>query len=121
MVRGMPNIFIAHSLPQNGRVSVPVNPSSLVYSHLRNVSGTPAPEGTQGITINKLNILDALIGRLNQVKANNVELPDNAALNIDALIESYRQQIEQIIAASEAMPYIAPPNAEAGAVLNLTA
>ena len=121
MVSGIPNIFMSHSLPSNGRVSVPVEPSALVYSYLRNVSGTPAPEGTRGVTISKLNLLDALIGRLNQARNSGIEFAGLGAQDIDTLIEGYRRQIEQVIAASEAMPYIPSPSADAGAVLNLTA
>jgi len=120
MVRGIPNISIAYTLPQDGRLSVPVNPSSMIYSQLRYVTGTPAPEGTQGVNISKLNILNALIGQLNQVERGGIDMPLPGAQDIDTLIEGYRIQIEQSIAASAAMPYIPSPSAQPGAVLNLT-
>jgi len=138
MVHGIPNISIAYMLPHSGRLSLPVDSSSLVHSQLKHISGVPAPEGTAGININKLNILDALIGQLNQIRMGGIspnltdgmEVPllgtphQDAGYNhityLDALIESYRGQIEQANAARAAMPYIPSPSAAPGAVFNLT-
>jgi hypothetical protein len=92
----------------------------MIYSQLRYVTGTPAPEGTQGVSINKLNILNTLIGQLSRVEGGGVEMPTLGTQDIDAMIEGYRQQIGQAIAASAAMPYIPSPPAQSGAILNLT-
>jgi len=127
MVRSIPNISIAYTLPHSGRMSLPVDSSSLVYSHFKHVSGTLAPEGTTGVNISKLNLLDVLIGQLNQIKKDGVspilgeglDAGHFNATHLDALIESYRQQIEQARAASVAMPYIPSPAAESGSLFSL--
>ena len=57
MVSGIPNIAIPtinYTTAHNGKMSLPVNSSSLIYSHFEHVSGIPAPEGTQGVAISKL-------------------------------------------------------------------
>jgi len=118
MVRGVPNLSIAYKMPHGGKMSFPVDPSSLIYSQLQHISGVVAPEGTQGVAISKLNLLDALIGQLNQVKRDSS--PQAPTADIDALIENYRNQIEQIIAAGEAMPYIHSPSAEPGLLFSLS-
>jgi hypothetical protein len=121
----LPSIGYAISASYGGRTSLPVAPSSYIYSHFRNVSGVPAPEGVQGVTISKLKILDVLIEQLNQVKKRPepVYNPANAMSDkqIDALIEQYENQIRQAKAASAVMPYKPSPAAPAGALLNLVA
>ena len=125
MVRGIPNISIpnlAYSTAQGGKMSLPVDPSSLIYSHFEHVSGIPAPKGTQGVTISKLNLLDVLIGQLNQIKKGNASLSSASGVpdsGIEALIESYKNQIRQAKAASAAMPYIPSPNTQSGAVFSV--
>jgi hypothetical protein len=99
-----------------------VDSSSLVYSHFKNVSGVPAPEGTEGVTITKLNLLDVLIEQLNKINRGGISqnLAEGADVShIDALIESYRAQIEQARAASTAMPYIPSPSAAPGVLFSL--
>ena len=124
MVRGIPNISIptlAYSMAQGGKMSLPVDSSSLIYSHFEHVSGIPAPKGTQGVTISKLNLLDVLIGQLNQIKKGGTALsvsgvPDSG---IEALIENYKNQIRQAKAASAAMPYVSSPDTQSGAVFSV--
>jgi predicted acylesterase/phospholipase RssA len=104
-------------------MSLPVAPSSYIYSHFKHVSGTPAPEGTRGVAITKLKILDTLIEQLSKIKkqdslALGAPLSDQQA---DALIEQYKTQIRQAKAASAAIPYIPSPAAQTGAVFSLTA
>jgi hypothetical protein len=106
-------------------MALPVAPASYIYSHFKHVSGVPAPEGSHGVTISKLKILDVLIEQLAQVKKQpspDVRLEGTPSDNqIDALIEQYEGQIRQAQAASAAMPYKPAPTAPAGAVLNLVA
>ena len=121
MLQGISNFTVPNinqMVSGNGKMSLPVNSSSLVYSHLEHVSGVPAPEGTQGITISKLHLLDVLIGQLNQVKTGSV--PVNQSKGIDAIIENYRNLIAQTKAASETMPYTPSPGAQAGSLFNFT-
>jgi len=95
MVSGIPNISIAYTLPQNGRLSLPVDSSSLVYSQLKHVSGVPAQEGTTGINLQKLNLLDTLI-------------------------TSYKGQLEQANTDRPVLPNKPSPSPVSGAFLNLT-
>jgi hypothetical protein len=120
-----PSMGYAISTSHGGRTSLPVAPSSYIYSHFKHVSGVPAPEGVAGVTINKLKILDVLIEQLNQIK----KQPEPAYTmaspvsdkQIDALIEQYENQIRQAKAASAIMPYKPNPTAPAGAIFNLVA
>lgn len=128
MVRGVPNISIAYTLPHNGRLSLPVDSSSLIYSQLKHVSGVPAPEGAAAVTLNKLNLLDALIGQLNQINrgggspafAEGLGAENNHATYIDALIDNYQRQVALANASSATMPYIPSPSAAPGVLFNVT-
>ncbi|GHV36203.1 hypothetical protein AGMMS49546_01080 [Spirochaetia bacterium] len=119
-----PSIGFAISASGGGKMSLPVSPASYIYSHFKHVSGVPAPEGTQGVTISKLKILDVLIEQLSQMKKRTDISPAEAGSvsedRINALIDQYEQQIRQASAASAVMPYNPSPM-PAGALLNLTA
>jgi len=117
-----PNIGYALSASRADKMSLPVSPGSYIYSHFKHVSGVPAPEGTRGVTINRLKVLDVLIEQLVQMK----KQPDIARENlsneqIDALITKYEGQIKAARVANAAMPYVLAPQAPAGALFNLTA
>ena len=119
MVLGIQNISmpdIGLAMAQSGKMSLPVDPASLIYSNFEHVSGIPAPDGTQGVTISKLNLLDVLIGQLNQVKKAAVAVPPVSG-NVDSLIENYMNQIRQAKAA--AMPYNLSPDAQPGALFSI--
>jgi len=136
------------SMTQGGRMSLPVDPAFLVYSHFEHVYGRAAPQGTQGVAISQLKILDVLIRRLSQVSNEApppllaepdenpqavIEPPispeahvealtqqiEALSPQIEALIENYRVQILQSMEASAAMPYIPAPNVQSGAVFSL--
>ncbi|MDR2619419.1 MAG: hypothetical protein LBC62_11170 [Treponema sp.] len=121
----VPNIGYAITASRSGRMSLPVASSSLIYSHFEHVSGVPAPDGTRGVAINKLKILDVLIEQLAQIKKKG----DNALTlgapvseeRLDAMIEAYKHQINQAKAASAAMPYALAPSAQTGALFSLVA
>jgi len=143
----LPNIN--QSMTQGRRMALPVDPAFLVYSHFEHVYGRAAPQGTQGVAISQLKILDVLIRRLAQVSSEappplfaeadeppaiiepaispeaqtEALAPQIEALSpqLQALIENYRAQILQSMEASAAMPYIPSPNVQSGAVLNLVA
>jgi hypothetical protein len=119
----IPSIGYAISVSRKGKMSLPVAPSNYIYSHFRHVSGTPAPEGTRGVAINRLKILDVLIEQLAQIKKRPEPGLDTNASDerLDALIDQYRGQIRQAQAAAAAMPYSPAPSSAAGAVVNLVA
>jgi hypothetical protein len=105
----------AISISQNGRASVPVSPSAYLYSHFEHVSGVPAPEGVKGVNIDKLKILDTLIGQLSRMKQE-PESPESYTIGTDqdnekrinALIEQYQNQVRTTQAANANNPYAAP-------------
>jgi parvulin-like peptidyl-prolyl isomerase len=92
-----------------------------IYSHFRHVSGVPAPEGTRGVTINKLKILDVLIEQLSRIKKQESAAPLGTVSDerIDALIEQYEQQVRSAQAVSQAAAFSPAP--QTGAVFNLVA
>lgn len=107
------------------RIALPVAPSQFIYSQFKHVSGIPAPEGTQGVTVTKLKILDVLIDQLAQMKKQ-PELNIGASgpmtdEHIDALIGQYETEIRGARAASAAMPYKPAPPAPSGVLFNLVA
>jgi hypothetical protein len=117
-----PSINYALNMSGSGRMSVPVNPASLIYSQFKHVSGIPAPEGTGGVTISRINILDVLIGQLAQIKkqpeSNSENLPND---QLDALISKYEGQIKAARDANRVMPYVPAPQAPLGALFSLSA
>ena len=115
----IPNIhFVAAS---SGKMPVPVDPSSMMYSNFEFVSGVPAPEGSSGVSISRLHILNVLIGQLNQagrdLSLDNVSPFDG----IDALMEEGRIQLLEARDASSAMPYLSDPNTQGGLLFTLSA
>jgi len=124
MVHTVSNITVpalGYSMPTGGKMSLEVDPSSLIYSHFEHVSGIAAPDGVQGAAISKLNLLDVLIGQLNQIKRGSVdEIRAFAAPeNMDSLIESYNNQIRQAKLESSIIPYINSSGAQSGALFSL--
>jgi len=115
-----PSIGYAISASQGGRMSLPVSPSTYIYSHFQHVSGIPAPEGVQGVDINRLKILDTLIGRLSEIKkqpefVTNMETDGE---NINLLISQYHEQVLMIQEARANSPYaLTPP--QTGTLFNI--
>ncbi|MDR0312669.1 MAG: hypothetical protein LBI14_03655 [Treponema sp.] len=114
----------ALNMAAGGKIALPVDPSSLLYSHFKNVSGVAAPEGSSGVTINKLNILDVLIEQMNQIKQKPEPIPvidseDRMAAMVEAKIDSIRDQILDVQEARSNMPYIQAPLAETGSLFSL--
>jgi hypothetical protein len=105
-------------------MSLPVSPSNYIYSHFKHISGVPAPEGIQGVSITRLKILDVLIEQLSQIKRQgDTNLRPTGPMSddqIDALIEQYEGQIRQAKAASTAAPYKPAPAAPMGALFSFT-
>jgi hypothetical protein len=99
-------------------MSLPVSPALYIYSHFRHVSGVPAPEGTRGVAISKLKILDVLIEQLSRIKGQDPVTTENISdERIDALIDQYEQQIRSVQAQAASFS----PMPQTGAVLNLVA
>jgi len=124
--QAFPSIGYAINAAAGGRTSLPVAPGMLIYSHFKHVSGTPAPEGTSGVNITKLKILDTLIEQLSRIKNQasqqgvqpefgGPEGSDEARIN--ALIEQYQKQIR----AAYTSGIYAPAAPATGALFNIAA
>ncbi len=91
-----------------GRASVPVLRSQALYANFSHVSGVPAQDGTAAYDIDKLHILDVLIGRLESVKSDPLgaaEAPASMSPSrVDALIQQYGAEVHAI-ATAPALPY----------------
>ena len=102
-------------------MSVPVSPSLVIYSHFKHVSGTPAPEGTTGVNISKLKILNTLIDQLEQMKGQSIAKLDMANEDnenrINALIDQYQKQIK----AAQSANIYTPAAPATGALFNIAA
>ena len=106
---------------ERGKIEPPIEPAAQVYSHFKDASDVPASEGNVGVPISKLNILDILVERLNQMKndgtmAVSLPIPED---RLDALIEAYKAQIRNAVEAHAVMPYVPAPLAQVGAIFNL--
>jgi hypothetical protein len=124
MVQGIANITVpslGYTLAQSEKISIPVDSASLIYSHFKHVSGIIAQEGTQGVAISKLNLLDVLIGQLDRIKkAPASQSSLNPYEGVDALIENIENQIRQAKAASRTIPYSPSFIGQGGALFNLS-
>ena len=116
-----PSIGYAISEAGNGRMSLPVAPAQLIYSHFKHVSGTPAPEGTSGVNITKLKILNTLIDQLDKMKSQAMIKLDIAGEydenRINALIDQYQKQIK----ATQSSGVYTPAAPATGALFNIAA
>jgi len=114
-----PSVGYAISEASNGRMTLPVSPGQLIYSHFKHVSGTPAPEGTQGVNITKLKILDTMIEQLsrmkNQPQAEFGNLDGSDEERINALIEQLQKQMKT----AQSVGVYAPNAPATGALFSL--
>jgi len=113
------------SVSASGRTYIPVKPSQYVYSQFQHVAGVPARNGQQGVSVDKIKILNTLIDQLIQLKQKNSEQKhtttgDMSDGQINALISQYQDQVRGAVAIAEQMPY-KPAMPQTGAVINLVA
>ena len=81
-----------------GKLYVPVNKLSLVYSNFDHVQGVAAKRGQNGVSISKIQILNALIDRLSQIKNQPKEsITDISDQQAEALKKNYQEQIQQAV------------------------
>ena len=125
MVRGIANApipAVEYSMVHGSKTSLPVEPSSLVYSHFEHVSGIPAPQGSQGVSISKLHLLNVLIEHTNKLsngRAIPMALVGNSDNIISALAEGNRNLALQAKEASVTMPYIQSPSSSSGVLFSI--
>lgn len=91
-----------------GRATVPVLKSQALYANFSHVSGVAAQDGTAAYSIDKLHILDVLIGRLESVKSEPLAAAESSKTlspgGLDALIQQYGAEVHAI-ATAPALPY----------------
>jgi hypothetical protein len=91
-----------------GRASVPVLRSQALYANFSNVSGVAAQDGTAAYSVDKLHILDVLIGQLRSVKSEPLAAAEASRslspTRVDALIQQYGGELHAI-ATAPALPY----------------
>ncbi len=91
-----------------GRATVPVLKSEALYANFSHVSGVAAQDGSAAYGIDKLHILDVLIGQLESVKSQPLASAEASdSLNsgrVDALIQQYGAEVHAI-ATAPALPY----------------
>ncbi len=106
-----------------GRASFPVSPSAVLYSQFEHVSGYAAPSGGT-VGIDRLEILNALIDRLESIKSQPLAAKENSSSispeRADALIKEYGQQLHTA-AAAPARPYAPAANVLPGTVFSVAA
>jgi len=122
--QAFPSIGYAINAVRDGRTSLPVAPGLVIYSHFKHISGTPAPEGTTGVNISKLKILDTLIEQLSRIKnqpamefGNLDENFPSDEKRIDFLIEQYQMQIK----ATQSAGIYTPAAPATGVLFNIAA
>jgi hypothetical protein len=118
-----PSIGYAITAAQTGKASLPVSPSAAIYAHFEHVSGVPAPEGVEGVNINKLKIIDTLIEQLSRIKSDSeaiaIDREQDEEKNINSLIEQFRTQMQKLQASGANNPYaVAAPIT--GAIFNIS-
>jgi hypothetical protein len=90
-----------------GRATVPVLRSQALYANFAHVSGVAAQDGMAAYSIDKLHILDVLIGQLESAKSQPraaEALDERSPTRVDALIQQYSAEIHAI-ATAPALPY----------------
>ena len=113
-----PTYGFAITASSSGRTSLPVAPGQVIYSHFKHVTGTPAPEGTAGVNISKLKILDSLIEQLSKIKkqAADMDIANETDENrINALIDQYQKQLQ----ATQATAVYSPISPAVGTLFNI--
>lgn len=122
MVSNRIPLAYAYSAGTSGRVSVPVAPSQLLYSHFKNVAGV-ATSGATSYSLDKLKILDTLIERLRSAKSQPASERSASGMSderIDALIQQYGKELHAAVVSS-ALPYNKPAGVVPGMLVSLAA
>lgn len=112
------------STASSNKIYVPVNKNAVLYSHFEHVSGFVANKGQNGVSVSKIQILNAMIDHLSSIKSGKqpAAVKNASPEQIDSLIENYQTQIKQAIKAAETSPYaLAGSRPEAGILFNVSA
>lgn len=96
----------------SGTVYVPVNSNQVIYSQFDHVSGIPVPEGENGVSVKKLQILNHLIDQLVSMKkiqapteAQQSELLSMSDQELDSQIFTYEDMLKTALDQAQDNPY----------------
>ncbi len=96
----------------SGTVYVPVNSNQVIYSQFDHVSGIPVPEGENGVSVKKLQILNHLIDQLVSMKkiqapteAEQAEMMDLSNEELDSRIGIYEDMLQTALNKAQDNPY----------------
>lgn len=84
-------------------LSVPVSPNSVIYSQFDYIHGVPAASDQDGIPINRIHILDMLIGQLqkmNKPVETSGPITEMTEKQQDALIKQFQENIRNTLKAT---------------------
>lgn len=90
-----------------GKLYVPVNKSSLLYSHFSHISGVAAGSNQNGVSISKIRILNSLIENLSNpttAAAKKEAVTHMSDEQADVLIKQYQQQIQNAASSQYLVP-----------------
>jgi hypothetical protein len=114
----VPLAYVYSARYGEGRATVPVLKSQALYANFSHVSGVAAQDGAAAYDIDKLHILDVLIGQLQSVKSEPLAAreasPDLSPTRVDALIQQYGAELHAV-ATAPALPYAPSASASLGA------
>lgn len=102
------------------KVYVPVSKNAVLYSHFDHVSGVTAKNGQKGVSITKIQILNAMIDRLSSMKNEpKYSFSDINEETAEQLIKNFQFQIKQAV--TEAPQFMAGSMPQAGEVFSFMA
>jgi hypothetical protein len=110
---------------RGSRTTIPVAPSAYIYSHFKHVSGVPAPEGTKGVAVSKIKILDTLIEHLSQARKKSNVSPelDTSKMSdhqLNIAIQNLQNEIDRLSASGASMPYSPLSQPAAGTLFSIS-
>ena len=114
--------FYATHTTGGEKVAVPVKPSNVVYSQLDHISGYAAKGNQEGVTINRVHLLNTLIDQVVRINPEtsrpaNVKRLSNS--QIDAMVQDYFSQISSAVNAPKTNPYALAPSVPQGMIVDI--
>lgn len=78
-----------------GKLYLPVSKTALMYSHFEHVSGVAAGTGQNGVSINRLRILNSLIERVSAIKNEKPATIKSLSSNeVEKMIQAYQKEMQ---------------------------
>ena len=120
----VPLSYVYASRYGEGRTTVPVLKSEALYANFAHVAGVAADAGGAAYSLDKLHILDVLIGKLQSQKSDPLaaaEAPSGLSSGrIDALIQQYGAEVHAITT-TPALPYVPNATMPSGTLFSMAA